>query len=104
MILVKNDEGEIDALELSEVDDPGSLQALEADLAELLAEDDVTNLAAAMEPGSTAGVLVYENLWAAPFASAVRHSGGQLIAAGRIPIHAIAAAIEADELLETEGV
>ena len=50
-----------------------------------------------MDPGSTAGVLIWENLWAAPFASAVRHSGGQLIANGRIPIQAIIASIEADE-------
>jgi hypothetical protein len=55
-----------------------------------------------MDPGSTAGVLIYENVWAAPFASAARRSGGQLIANGRIPIQAIAAAIAADEALETE--
>ena len=52
------------------------------------------HLAAAMEPGSTAGVLIWENLWAAPFASAVRHSGGQLIANGRIPLQAIIASIK----------
>jgi hypothetical protein len=64
-------------------------------LAELLAAEDVEYLAAAMEPGSTAGVLIWENLWAAPFASAARRSGGQLIANGRIPIQAIIASIEA---------
>ena len=63
-----------------------------------------THLAAAMEPGSTAGVLIWENTWAAPFASAARRSGGQLIANGRIPIQAIIASIEADEALATEGV
>ena len=57
-----------------------------------------------MDPGSTAGVLVYENLWAAPFASAARRSGGQLIANGRIPIQAIIASIEADDARATEGV
>ena len=77
-----------------------TLQALEAQLAELLAEDDVEHLAAAMEPGSTAGVLIWENLWAAPFAAAARRSGGQLIADGRIPIQAIIASIEADEARE----
>ena len=60
--------------------------------AETLAEEDVDNLAAAMDPGSVAGVLVYENLWAAPFASAMRRAGGQLIANGRIPIQALIAA------------
>ena len=70
----------------------------------MLAADDVVHLAACMEPGSTAGVLIYENLWAAPFASAARRAGGQLIANGRIPIQAIIASIEADEAIATEGV
>ncbi|MFM2073413.1 MAG: hypothetical protein RLZZ623_3677 [Actinomycetota bacterium] len=107
LILVKGDDGEIEAMELSDLDDLGELQALEAELAELLAEDDVLHLAAAMDPGSTAGVIIYENLWAAPFASAVRHSGGVVISDGRIPIQQIIASIEADEAFddeyETEG-
>jgi len=103
LIVTKDDEGAVDAMELSDLDDLGELQVLEAELAELLAEEDVVHLAAAMDPGSTAGVLIYENLWAAPFASAARRSGGQLIANGRIPIQAIIAAIEADETLETVG-
>ena len=80
-----------------------SCRALEAQLAELLAEDDIVQLAAAMEPNSTAGVLIWENLWAAPFASAARRSGGQLIATGRIPIQAIIASIEADNALTSVG-
>ena len=104
LILTKNEDGSVDAIELSDVEELGELQALEAELAELLAEEDVINLAAAMDPGSTAGVLIYENIWAAPFASAARRSGGQLIANGRIPIQAIIASIEADEALATEGV
>jgi hypothetical protein len=102
LILVKDGDGSIEAMELSEIAELGPLQTIEAELAELLAEDDVVHLAAAMDPGSTAGVIVYENLWAAPFASAARRSGGQLIANGRIPIQAIIAAIEADEALEAE--
>jgi Family of unknown function (DUF6325) len=97
LILTKNEDGTVDAAELSDIEELGELQAVEAQLAELLAADDVENLAAAMEPGSTAGVLIWENLWAAPFGSAVRRSGGQLIASGRIPIQAIIASIEADE-------
>jgi len=81
----------------------GELQAIEAQLAELLAADDVEHLAAAMEPGSTAGVLIWENLWAAPFASAARRAGGQLIANGRIPIQAIIASIEADDAATSVG-
>jgi Family of unknown function (DUF6325) len=103
LILTKNEDGTVDAMELSEIEQLGPLQAVEAQLAELLAEEDVVHLAAAMDPGSTAGVLIWENLWAAPFASAARRSGGQLIANGRIPIQAIIASIEADEANSSEG-
>ena len=103
VILTKNEDGTVDATELSDVSELGELQAIEAQLAELLAEEDIEHLAAAMEPGSTAGVLIWENLWAAPFAAAARRSGGQLIANGRIPIQAIIASIEADEALKTAG-
>jgi hypothetical protein len=104
IILTKDADGTVDALELSEAGDLGELVELEAELAELLAAEDVEHLANAMEPGSVAGVLVYENLWAAPFAAAARRAGGQLIANGRIPIQAIIASLEADEALETTGV
>ena len=73
---------------------------LEADLAEILAADDVVDLAAAMDPGTVAAALVWENTWAAPFASAARRAGGQLVATGRIPIQAIAASMEAEVALE----
>jgi hypothetical protein len=101
LILTKNEDGTVDAMELSDIEELGELQALEAQLAELLAEEDVENLAAAMDPGSTAGVLIWENLWAAPFAAAARRSGGQLIATGRILIQAIIASIEADQATAT---
>jgi hypothetical protein len=100
LILTKDASGAVEAMELSDVPELGELQALEAELAELLAEDDVAHLAAAMEPGSTAGVLIWENIWAAPFGAAARRAGGQLIANGRIPIQAIIASIEADEATE----
>jgi hypothetical protein len=104
LILIKDDDGSVEAHELSDFDELGELQQIEEQLAETLAEDDVIDLAAAMEPGSVAGVLIYENLWAAPFASATRRAGGQLIANGRIPIQAIAAAVDADDALVAEGV
>jgi hypothetical protein len=103
IVLDKDEAGQIEATELSDVGELGELEALEAQLAELLAEEDIAHLAAAMEPGSTAGVLIWENLWAAPFAAAARRSGGQLIANGRIPIQAIIASIEADDATTTEG-
>ena len=103
LILTKNEDGTVDAMELSDIEQLGPLQRVEAQLAELLAEEDVEHLAAALDPGSTAGVLIWENLWAAPFASAARRSGGQLIATGRIPIQAIIASIEADNALTSVG-
>ena len=103
LILTKDEDGSVEAMELSDIEDLGELEALEAELAELLAEEDVEHLAAAMDPGTTAGVLIWENLWAAPFAAAARRSGGQLIATGRIPIQAIIASIEADEAQTTQG-
>ncbi|TFC06911.1 DUF1269 domain-containing protein [Cryobacterium adonitolivorans] len=103
IILTKDEDGNVDASELADAGDLGELVKLEAELAELLAAEDVEKLANAMDPGSVAGVLVYENVWAGPFASATRRAGGQLIANGRIPIQAIIASLEADEALETTG-
>ena len=96
LILRKAEDGTVEALEVDDLDAVDELRAAEAQLAELLAEEDVVHLAAAMEPGSVAGVLVWENCWAAPFAAAARRAGGQLIATGRIPIQAILASLEAE--------
>lgn len=99
VILRKDADGSLEAFEISDLDNDelGTLRSYEGQLAMLLSEDDVTAVAAALEPGSTAGVLVWENTWAAPFGAAVRHSGGQLVASGRIPTQAILAALEDDE-------
>lgn len=107
LLLIRKDaDGSVEVDELHEVDesDVGQLRMLEADLAMLLAEEDVEAIGMALEPGSVAAVVVYENSWAAPFASAVRRSGGQLIANGRIPTQALLAAVGADEETEQEGV
>ena len=95
LILTKNEDGTVDAMELADIESSGTSEH-GGRARRALAAEDVENLAAAMDPGSTAGVLIWENLWAAPFASAARRSGGQLIANGRIPIQAIIASIEAD--------
>ena len=63
----------------------------------LLAEEDIVAVGEALEPGSIAAVLVYENSWAAPFAASIRRAGGQLIDSGRIPTQALLAAIEAED-------
>jgi len=100
LILQKAADGSVDAYEIDETEAADEIRALETHVSEILAADDVEHLAAAMEPGSVAGVLVWENTWAAPFASAARRAGGQLIATGRIPIQAIAASIEAEQAAE----
>jgi Family of unknown function (DUF6325) len=106
LILLKKElDGSVEGFESHDFGDidVGGLRELETELALLLAEEDVESIGAALEPGSVAAVLVWENTWAAPFGSAVRKSGGQLVASGRIPIQALAAAIEADEANTTEG-
>ena len=64
----------------------------------LLGIDDIEDAGTVLEPGSSAGVLVYENVWAAPFAAALRRGGGQLVASGRIPVQAALAALDAAEV------
>ena len=92
----RTSQGEIEAFEIDDFEELDELRVLEAEIAEILAEEDVVHLAESMENGSTAGVVVWENRWAAPFASAARRAGGQLIASGRIPIQAIIASLEAE--------
>jgi hypothetical protein len=96
LVIEKDEDGNFEAHEIDSTEAAGELRQLEAHVAELLAADDVVHLAASMENGSVAGVLVWENTWAAPFASAARRAGGQLVATGRIPIQAIAASLEAE--------
>ena len=96
VVIVKDADGNIEGFEIDDFDEIDELRALETEIAEILAADDLGHLAEAMEPGTTAGVLVWENTWAAPFPAAARRAGGQLVANGRIPIQAIAASIEAE--------
>jgi len=97
VLIAKGDDGTVMAQELGDLENMGEFARLETELAETLAEADVLRLGEVMQPGSLGAVLVYENLWAASFGSALRRAGGQLIANGRIPVQAIIAAIEADE-------
>jgi hypothetical protein len=106
VLVTKFTDGSVEASELRDADDSevGQLRAAEADLAVLLAESDVDEIGGVLEPGSSAVVLVWENTWAAPFGAAVRRSGGQLVADGRIPTQAILAAVEADRAAKRQGV
>ena len=105
IIVSRAEDGSVDALELrdAEESDIGALRDLEGELALLLAEEDVEQIGAALDPGTVATVLVFENSWAAPFGAAVRRSGGQLVANGRIPTQAILAALAADEAAAQKG-
>ena len=105
VVVTKADDGTVEAAELRDKDESevGELRSLEADLSLLLASEDVERVGADLEPGSTAAVLVWENTWAGPLASAIRHSGGQLITTGRIPTQALIAAVEEDRVAAQAG-
>jgi len=99
VLIGKGPDGTVMAQELGDLEDMGEFARLETELA----EQDVLRFGEVMAPGSLGAVLVFENLWAAPFGAAVRHAGGQLVANGRIPVQAIIAAIEADQALAAGG-
>jgi hypothetical protein len=104
VLIKKQEDGSFEGFEFDDIESGslGQLRELERELADLLSEEDVTAVAEALDPGSTAALLVYENLWAAPFASAVRRSGGQLVANGRIPVQALIGALELEIEAEIE--
>lgn len=95
----KEEDGTVTALEIADLTGDGHLDltVFEGASSDLLGQDDLEEAAAAVEPGNAAGLLVYENLWAAPFASALRRGGAQLVASGRLNVQAVLAALEAAE-------
>ncbi|MGW4726451.1 DUF6325 family protein [Streptomyces sp. S1] len=95
----KDADGSVVALEIADLDGDGELDLAVFDGASsgLLDEDDLREAAAAVEPDSSAGVIVYENLWAAPLAAALRRSGARMVAGGRIPADDLLASLEAVE-------
>jgi Family of unknown function (DUF6325) len=96
--LGKYEDGSVAAIDLAELaQQDGSLAAFEGASSGLLGQDDLEEAAGAMEPGTVAGVLVWENRWAAPVAAALRRSGGELIASGRIPVQDVLASLDATE-------
>lgn len=97
-LIAKGEDGSVARLEIADVG--GEIEefaVFEGAESGLLSEEDTAEAAQAMEPGTSAALLVYENRWAAPFATAIRRSGGQLVASGRIPVQAILAALDAAE-------
>ncbi|MFG2483693.1 MULTISPECIES: DUF6325 family protein [Streptomyces] len=93
----KEEDGTVTALELQDLGGEVDLTVFEGASSGLLDGGDIQEAAAALEPGSSAGVIVYENTWAAPFARALRRGGAQLVAAGRIPVQALLASLDALE-------
>jgi hypothetical protein len=94
--LGKDENGNVFAIDLPDLDD-SAFAAFMGASSGLLRAEDLQDAAEALEPGTSAAVLVWENRWAAPVAVAVRRSGGQLVASGRIPVQAIIAALDATE-------
>jgi hypothetical protein len=92
-------DGSVAALEIADLDGDGQLDLaiFEGARSGLLDQDDIDEASSILEPGSSAGILVFENVWAVPFARAVRGGGGQLVASGRIPIQAILARLDEAE-------
>ena len=100
LVFVKKDlDGSVVGLAIADLDNDGELDLaiFEGASSGLLGEDDMAEAGQVLEPGSSAGILVYENRWAAPFAAALRRGGAQLVASGRIPVPAILAALDATE-------
>jgi dihydroorotase-like cyclic amidohydrolase len=102
--ITKGEDGSVAGLEVEDLGDAAEeMKVFEGASSGLLGDDDIAEAAEALDPGTSAALLVWENRWAAPFAAAVRRSGGQLVASGRIPVQAILAALDAAEEAETAG-
>jgi hypothetical protein len=100
LVFIKKElDGSIAGLTIADLDQDGKLDlaVFEGASSGLVGQDDIDEAGAILEPGSSAGLLVYENLWAAPLAVALRRGGAQLVAGGRIPVQAILAALDATE-------
>jgi hypothetical protein len=99
----KETDGTVVGLDLADFDLDGNpdLAVFEGASSGLIGEDDYGDAQEALEPGSSAAILIYENTWAAPFATALRRTGAQVVANGRIPVTSIIAAL--DELEQSEA-
>ena len=96
--VAKDEDGTVAGLELSDLGDGAAeLSIFEGASSGLIGDDDLAEAAGVLEPGTSAALLVFENAWAAPFVAAVRRSGGQLVASGRIPVEDLLAALDAAE-------
>ncbi|WP_432195502.1 DUF6325 family protein [Streptomyces sp. bgisy027] len=99
MFVRKDDDGSVTGMEIADLTGDGELDlsVFEGASSGLLGQDDLEEAATALEPGSSAGILVYENRWAAPFAAALRRGGARMVASGRIPVDTFVTALDATE-------
>ena len=95
----KGEDGSVVGLEIADIDGDGQLDlaVFEGVSSGLIGEEDIEEAGSVLQPGSSAGIIVYENSWAGPVAAAVRRGGGQMVASGRIPVEDVMAAVEAAE-------
>ncbi|MFJ1967450.1 DUF6325 family protein [Streptomyces sp. NPDC087903] len=99
MFVRKEEDGSMSGMEIADFTGDGELDlaVFEGASSGLLGQDDIVEAGAALQPGSSAGILVYENLWAAPFATALRRGGARMVASGRIPVPAVLEALDVAE-------
>ena len=99
VFVTKQEDGTVSAMQIADLDGDGELDlaVFEGAASGLIDDDDLAEAGGVLQPGSSAGILVYENVWAGPFAAALRRGGGQLVASGRIPVQALLAALDAAE-------
>ena len=97
LVVMQNEDGTFSGFEASDLDadSVGDLKVFEGASTGLLGEDDVATASEALEPGSAAVMIVYENRWAAPFAAAVRRNGGVVVDNQRIPVQDLMEALDA---------
>lgn len=98
LFIAKDENGNVSGLELSELaGEVAELSVFEGASSGLLSDEDVEEAGGVLDPGTSAALLVFENAWAAPFVAAVRRSGGELVASGRIPVQSLLDALDATE-------
>jgi uncharacterized protein DUF6325 len=98
-------DGSVTAVALTDLDVEGRLYlaVFEGATSGLVDPADIEEAGRILDPGTTAAVLVYENLWAAPLAVELRRGGGHLVASGRIPVQSLLAALDAADAAEAAG-
>jgi hypothetical protein len=97
--ITKGADGSVQAVELMDLDHDGTFDValFEGASSNMIDDSDIADAASAIEPGSSAGILIFENRWAKSFVQALRRGGAELVAAGYIPLDALAASLDASE-------